>query len=308
MKTVYLHIGTFKTGTTALQRILFSNRKKLLEEGYLYPNEGIPNKWNPGQIVLSWSFTHSDDFYVLPEKTYDLRDIRERIIAAINEHSAENIIISSEYFSLFDVNQVAQVKEMFNDFKVVVIIYLRNQSSFFLSLYSEQVKKGYSKSIKEFHQEFEYRGNYYQILENWGNVFGDENVIIKIYPESRSKDWLVDDFLQTLKMPLKSNQLIHGKKTFNVSLSGKTLKIMRFLNRWLIDRFSFPSAWCRWLYLIPLQRQRPKRLISWIPEWLISNEILAPDEKAAIQANYESLNRKVPERYSDRGFHSSIWS
>ncbi|MBE9078436.1 hypothetical protein IQ241_14215 [Romeria aff. gracilis LEGE 07310] len=308
MKTVYLHIGTFKTGTTALQKILFANRQKLLENGYFYPDIGIPNKYNPGQIALSWSFTHDKDFYVLPYKTFDLRDIRERALADIEAHDADNIIISSEYFSLFSTEQVAQVKQMFDGFKVVIILYLRRQDKFFLSLYSEQVKKGYAKDIKDFCEEFEERGNYYKILKSWSTVFGDENLVIKIYPESRPRDWLISDFLQTLNISLEPSQLTHGKKAFNVSLSGKSLKIMRFLNRWLLERFSLPKAWCLWLYLHPLQRQRPKTVVSWIPEWLLSNEILAPDDKDALLRQYKPLNRKVSEEYLDQESHPFIWS
>ena len=35
--TVYVHIGTMKTGTTTLQSFLYLNRAHLLHHGYLYP-------------------------------------------------------------------------------------------------------------------------------------------------------------------------------------------------------------------------------------------------------------------------------
>jgi len=37
MKTVYLHIGLHKTGTSTIQFFLANNREKLAELGYLYP-------------------------------------------------------------------------------------------------------------------------------------------------------------------------------------------------------------------------------------------------------------------------------
>ena len=36
-KTIYLHIGGRKTGTTAIQLFLSSNRAQLKKKGYLYP-------------------------------------------------------------------------------------------------------------------------------------------------------------------------------------------------------------------------------------------------------------------------------
>ena len=37
MKTLYIHIGTPKTGTTSIQNFCGLNREKLKEQGVLYP-------------------------------------------------------------------------------------------------------------------------------------------------------------------------------------------------------------------------------------------------------------------------------
>ena len=38
-KTIYLHIGSPKTGTKTIQKFLYENKDKLLENGILYPIE-----------------------------------------------------------------------------------------------------------------------------------------------------------------------------------------------------------------------------------------------------------------------------
>ena len=43
-KTLVLHIGTHKTGTTALQGALSSNPEVLSAHGYVYPR--VPVKWS----------------------------------------------------------------------------------------------------------------------------------------------------------------------------------------------------------------------------------------------------------------------
>ena len=37
MKTLYVHIGTKKTGTASIQRFCMANQKQLEEKGYCYP-------------------------------------------------------------------------------------------------------------------------------------------------------------------------------------------------------------------------------------------------------------------------------
>lgn len=39
-KQIHLHIGTHKTGTTALQQTLAENREQLVQQGFLYPQAG----------------------------------------------------------------------------------------------------------------------------------------------------------------------------------------------------------------------------------------------------------------------------
>lgn len=42
-KTIYLHIGIGKTGTSSIQKFLYLNRDKLLDDNTLYPLSGIQN-------------------------------------------------------------------------------------------------------------------------------------------------------------------------------------------------------------------------------------------------------------------------
>jgi len=40
-KTVYLHIGLHKTGTTFLQNVLRANTEALAEQGIIYPGRNV---------------------------------------------------------------------------------------------------------------------------------------------------------------------------------------------------------------------------------------------------------------------------
>ena len=77
-----LHIGTTKTGSTALQNFLFANRDSLLEEGFLFPNSGF-RILNNSQVPTSG---HSDLFYkqgMLEELT---KEINENIYIDLDSH------------------------------------------------------------------------------------------------------------------------------------------------------------------------------------------------------------------------------
>ncbi|SFP13390.1 hypothetical protein SAMN04488056_12339 [Cohaesibacter marisflavi] len=43
-KTIYVHIGTYKTGTTSIQKSLAANRDKLMECGLHYLKAGLNNE------------------------------------------------------------------------------------------------------------------------------------------------------------------------------------------------------------------------------------------------------------------------
>lgn len=53
-KSIYIHIGPHKTGTTTLQFSLFLNKDKLKKNGILYPDSGIISAKLPGHHNLAW--------------------------------------------------------------------------------------------------------------------------------------------------------------------------------------------------------------------------------------------------------------
>lgn len=143
---LYVHCGTCKTGTTALQAALRSSGEALLAAGYLYPFAGTLN--TPGQPItdltsaahrnIAWQLMRSRAY------AHELGDI-DALEAEIGAFSG-NVILSCEDFEsilhkprlfrpLFDLaNKTSR--------EIVLVLYLRNQISYFESLYSELLKHG----------------------------------------------------------------------------------------------------------------------------------------------------------------------
>jgi hypothetical protein len=91
---IMLHIGRGKTGTTAIQRFLFSNRDALLEQGICYPLVGaIPQS---GHLELSMSCMDQ-----LPESmkwSNRLDSIQQDTAAEMKAQGVHRFLLSSENF------------------------------------------------------------------------------------------------------------------------------------------------------------------------------------------------------------------
>ncbi|HAM44791.1 MAG TPA: hypothetical protein DCM67_07240 [Propionibacteriaceae bacterium] len=59
--TLLLQIGPFKTGTTALQHTAAVRRDALLEQGVLYPGDGLNHRWGCSALAgLSWGWSRAE--------------------------------------------------------------------------------------------------------------------------------------------------------------------------------------------------------------------------------------------------------
>ena len=97
-KTIYLHIGHYKTGTTALQVFLARNRAKLLRRGLGYP-EKICN--HAKHSKLAFSLYHATGVDTLMHGYRDAtppEEIWAQIFAAARASKAPKLLVSSEEF------------------------------------------------------------------------------------------------------------------------------------------------------------------------------------------------------------------
>ncbi|MEY2976835.1 MAG: hypothetical protein RLZZ435_974 [Cyanobacteriota bacterium] len=208
MKTIYLHIGTHKTGTTFLQNILRENRDKLREFDYYYPRSAIPNSSLPGHHLLPRSVSDArEKFDEISKKTIVTDKIWNELLEELKTQNLNKIIISSEDFCLLDHGEILKVREYLRDFRVEIIVYLRRQDEFLLSLYSELVKKGYYQNLESVLYEYEERFDYYSLLNTWADVFAKDHLKVGIYQKSGVKNNLLFDFLAKIDLHLDVQDL-----------------------------------------------------------------------------------------------------
>ncbi|WDE99122.1 hypothetical protein PQO03_14900 [Lentisphaera profundi] len=228
-ETLYLHIGTRKTGTTVIQNYCRDNKELLMENGILYPTSDLVMKHDA-----------SNHHLLFRSKTDDFSEIRQEILA--NKNTAKVCLISSEL--LEDINRdPRRTKELCGlAKKVKVIVYLRRQESYLESSFCQKIK------LQDFKSTIDEHGgdiclDYSILLEFWSEMVGKENVIVRPYEKGQFVNGnIFDDFLNIFG--LKNSEGFKVLKSFtNPSLDLGALEFKRVLNYLgLTKSISFKTA------------------------------------------------------------------
>ncbi|MCM1159027.1 MAG: hypothetical protein NC300_11770 [Bacteroidales bacterium] len=302
MATVYLHIGTMKTGTSALQSFLDENRELLEEQGYAYPRMkvGLPNNF----IFRNAHFlVHSRDRTI--ETTVDEQEVMQKAYAQIEELAKkfDHIILSDEviwHLSRFDADFWADMLENFKKIncEVKIIVYLRRQDMVAESLYNQNVKSNRMVS-KRF---IDYLGgnlvktfllNYYEQLKKIERYVKKENMFIRIYEKEQfegEEHTIYSDFLNCIGLSF-TNQYIIERPAANLGLQGNYIELKRIING------------------LPEYRElgdfmaRPLRAASAVKNEGVlhgGETLFEPEEQAEFMAQFEEGNRKIAVEFLGR--------
>lgn len=244
---LYLHVGSHKTGTTAIQEVLYTNRAELQKHGLLYPTSYISKNALPKGHHKIFKAINGDGKVRLKKPLSSLVNDWMDKVKNQNLHtvlSAEPIFRLKAGSSGGEMDKRAQylknVKQVFCDFEIMPIVVYRQPESFISSLYSEQVASGalrYSKTLTEFTSSaankslMDYNG-FADLLEN---IFGQVKVLS--YEDlCSSKAGLVDEFVKQIFPDLSSVSLVQPNKRVRASLSVKEIRLKEFLNSFYDNR------------------------------------------------------------------------
>lgn len=297
MKSIILHIGYNKTGTTAIQKSLYYNRDILEKNGIYYPKKCRGKRKSPAHHALAESLL----FRIkkpLPRfvntkiySNYSFDYYWNILKAELQETKAPVVFISSEAFSRLRGNpaQMQFIREQLKGHRIRILVYLRSQPEFLASAYNQAVKRGYeTRTVEELMHSGWMTINYFEELEDWASVFGCENIIVRIFDQQKMPGGVMVDVEQVL-----SNEGIvliktkNPKKSFslkwNVGLPNSMVETKRQINASCSLPAFLDKAVNAWLH------RRGKNL----PDV----EILSKAQKdLIIQRNYQS-NQKLGEKY-----------
>ncbi|MEQ1718011.1 MAG: hypothetical protein ABL907_18890 [Hyphomicrobium sp.] len=242
-RSVIVHIGTEKTGTTSIQEFLSENRAGLDKFGIRYPSALGPlnhfglcalaqdeqPKYDTVRLLVGAGGRQWTTVAAVLERSFikemeELPDNIDKVLFS-NEHLHSNLIERSEIVRL-----KAFLGRFFSSIKIVV--YLRRQDEVAHSLLSTRVKGGETLDQPVFPPVtggLPYYFDYDAITQNYETVFGLENVIVRLFETSHLlKGDLIEDFFGTCDLPNPSTMRQVQRR--NESLSRTALMLLSELN------------------------------------------------------------------------------
>lgn len=192
-----LHIGTNKTGTSSLQKILSENSSALRARGILYPQAGrdFGNKCLDRHVGLRLAALPASVKgngmagalgLIAPQKR---EAYRARFIASLDEelarsHDMKSVILSDEALYIFsEEHTVRQVRELLctRFDRVHVVCYVRRPDKYLVSAHSQFVKMGGTLSFNDFLSQKIQEQLYFPRLRLWIESFGRESVSLRCF-------------------------------------------------------------------------------------------------------------------------------
>ncbi|MEA2017642.1 MAG: hypothetical protein U9N59_04270 [Campylobacterota bacterium] len=263
-KTIYFHIGTHKTGTTALQKYFVTNREILKEKNIHY----------------DWyhEIEHNQGF-LINQDSWD----------TITFDCNKNYLISSEdfYHKILQISDT--VKEKLNCFNIKFIIYFKRQDLMKQSVYNQIVKgSDFYKSIQE---DNHYNYDYYGFLKQLEKHFPSAGIVVKAYEKEQFKDGSIfADFFDILDLELTDEYKIE-KGVVNPSLTRDKLEIVRYINQ-----LDLPMILKKNIKGLIVKSEIDTNNVSIFRE----QNLLSPDESKQFLESYKNGNRLIAKEYLNR--------
>jgi hypothetical protein len=248
-RTVFLHVGAPKTGTSFLQDALWANRDRLAEHGLLYPLEDSGEHFAVTMDLRQMEWGGERD------PAWD--GAWERVAERIRSSSLPRAVVSNELMAGASVAQVRGAVESLPESDVHVLYTARDLARQLPSDWQEQVKHTHTVPYKRFVDDLVTLGidapapfgemfwglhDPLRVLPQWAEVVGPDHVhIITIPPRGGPRDLLVQRFARALGV--EASLLRSDGANLNRSLGVVEAELLRRLN----DRGRLPER-LTWMY------------------------------------------------------------
>ena len=331
MKTLYIHIGIRKTGTTALQDFFHLNREVLKKHGVSYPEmpfrdyrSSVLYEKEDGELAVKEVTAENPKRISMDKNGYFLHGwatpehipvnrVRLKkgldIIADLFKQN-DKVLLTDEYIYYciknWDFMEQIHAYAKAHDFQVKIIVFLRPQDDMLDSHFRQQVKSkalpaDWDKMLTWYGLDgsFKIVTDYWDTLSYLGDIFGTEHIIVHAYePKLWKKEGrsIFSILLSDLGCELTDEFQI--PKPSNLSLSHNQAEIKRILNNH-IDMSTIDGVKLNRFFLYTnldcseiLPDKKPYRYFS-------------TEEAAAFMERYEEDNRHIAEAFcrTDTLFH-----
>ena len=194
-----LHIGSPKTGTSAIQTFLAQNYDALNKSGIIYPGKGKSFFTNAQQGKISSGNGVNIAKYFRNPNNKQNQNAYSEFCKYITSQKKRCLLYSSEAFWNLKKQHLQMMYDLCkrNNYNVKIILYLRNQKEMLIASYAQAIKStSFTSDIYTYYRRKKFLLDYKIKLDMLSEVFGKKNLKIFCY----TRDGLIENFLNALDL------------------------------------------------------------------------------------------------------------
>lgn len=327
MKTLYIHIGTSKTGTTTIQTYCGINREQLKSKGVLFPimpyhYDRITENRN-GHFL--YATIYENGVRNKEKEKQVLKQELDYIVDCFKDY--DNVLLSEESIWWATATRrkglwkYLQEHSQQNNYQVKIIVYLRRQDQFMMSRYNQIIKTDTGGGTQRFYEYFKDMNgkykcvmNYRQRLDYMAKFFPKENIVVKRFDRSYFYNGdLNADFLHILGVEI-DDTFAELPKDENLGISVQSGELKRVLNR--LGTMTFAENQKLLQMLNECEELLPKREVSimttehiekFMKKFIDDNESIAVDYIGDGKPMFDYNYKKKPVwSYEDKNYHEEV--
>ncbi|MFT7312285.1 MAG: hypothetical protein ACI9J5_000410 [Paraglaciecola sp.] len=246
-KTLIIHGGMHKTGSSVIQRTLYANRQELLRKGILYPMTGLIHDSQIGHRHYG--------FMKALENSERSHDLFSQFNKEVDESGCNVVILSHEDILSPKQSILDGVKLLTENYDIKLICYVRDPIQYFNAKYKEWVRRQkYAGEPAEFVIEHLNYLEWDKLLVPWFEHLPKHNIVVRKYDrKSLFNQSSIDDYCEMLSKHWDINikeYLSKLPESINVGLSNKETLLVLMKNKYFLNQLDTESSRSKFLDLM----------------------------------------------------------
>ncbi len=196
MRRLWIHIGTPKTGSTAIQRYARAHQDYLSDHGIDFLVRGRLGSYNDLGVFLRG------------QKWRAAAEIGAGIRRRIARSPAECFVLTSEMFTGVDPARLRSALALEEPFETRIVGYFRRQDRYLESAYKQKLKTGrIAAGFQNYLDRFGTRGGeYLRIVDGWQAGFPEAEFLFRRFePGALARGDVVHDFMALLGLDIEAD-------------------------------------------------------------------------------------------------------